>query len=1053
MSAGRRAVAIGSELESAGFFLVRSPALPFDLLPAWADGATVEELRLHLERLVARPDVREAILVAAPAVEARLDAWLAGVISVEEARKLERTLVRYVERMCWRATPFGLCAGTRAGVVGDATRVQLDSQARRTTRLDLEYLSRVAVALAQDPAVQPHLRYRPTACVRFRSDEVFLVGARRADDGEPRAISTRRTAALEHLLRDAEPRTLRERIDDLCAAQPGLDRDEAEQLVSSLVRSDVLVDELDLPIVDADPLQHLLDRLSTVEAAQAARTALLAARDRLAALDAADGPIGRRAYEEVAEALSTLPVAPSPSPSLDRVFQVDLRLGAAHAELDRLVVAEALSGATALVRLMAGENPSLTAFRARFTARWDEQEVPLVEALDEQTGIGFDPAASTLAEAPPLLRDLQAGAAAADADEPFGPWQRWLVQQVIQAAESGAVEIAVPDAALALGRQRAPRGDSFAVVGTLHAEDETAVGEGRFRFHLQRVAGPTGASLLARFCAHDPELARRVRALTDREAALAPDAIVAEVVHAAHPRMGNVVSRPTLRAFEIPLLGSSAATGVTRLPLDDLLISARDGQVRLRSRRFGKCVLPRLTFADNTRLPGLPVYRFLAAVAEADGDSAVWSWGPLAHLPRLPRVVHGRCILQLARWRLDAAETERLAQLDEAGRTEALRRRRLPRWVMLRDRDRALPVDLSNPLSVDAFLHVARGADAVVEEMFPGPGGPFIAGPDGRHAHELILPFLRKAPRARTQVPARAEAPSSERLRFPGGDWLYAKLYCEPDAADRVLRDVVLPLVDGAGGAVDRWFFLRYGDPDCHLRVRLHGAPEALREVVLPSLAQLATKARGWIRRVALDTYDPEWERYGGAANAADVERLFCHDSAAALSLAVVYARDADARWRLALAGMHRLARRLVADDAERIEIVAAAREALAGEAGLVGRAGRVLGDRFRTEQAALFALLGRDLADGHPLLLGLDILDERDANLEPVAAALTERLARDTSWPRLVRSLLHLHVNRVLPSHHRLQEAFLYDFLERVLRAEHARAQSHRRRAEGGTP
>ena len=1049
-------LAIDSLFEVADFFVLRSPTLPFDLLTDWAaaapDPGTTNDQRIGLGRLIGRADVREALLLAAPAVESLIDDWAAGRLPDEEARKLERTLVRYLERMCWRSTPFGLFAGTALGIVGDATRIALGPRERRKrfTTLDTEYLSALAVALARDPKLRPALRYRPTACLHFRGDQIVFIGARRDGSGSSRPIIAPRTPELERILRAAkEGATFQQLEDELCAAPAGIVRADAERLLESLVRGDVLVDDLDLPVVGADPLDYLIDRLERTEEVRGVRRLLVQVREQLSLLDAEaqSTPASRQQYRCVAELLAPLPNPPS----ISRLFNVVLRHATSEAALDRRVIRQVLAGAKAQCILMPNASETLDAFRRTFVARYDRQEVPLMAALDEITGIGFDLAGSTMISTPPLLRDLEPIPGAPAERVRWGGRERWLAQKVMEAARSGSDEITVADELLSsLDSLQLPEADSFAVIGSLHARDEQAIKDGQYRFHVRRVVGPTAASMLSRFCANDLELTERVRALTAREAELASDAIIAEVVHVAHPRMGNVAWRPALRQFEIPLLGSSASAGAVRLSPDDLTVSVRGHEVRLHSRRWRKRVLPRLTYSDNAQLAGLPVYRFLASIARSEGVFSEWSWGPLMHLRELPRVVYARCILALARWRFDAAETKRLVELTHQERAAELERmrsaRRLPRWVTLVDRDRGFPVDFTNPLSVEAFLHLVRGTDAVVEEMFPGPGSPLIAAPDGRHAHELIVPFLRKEPRP-SSMSSRLSvvAGPRDRLRLPASDWLYAKLYCEVGAADRVLRDVVLPIVQQTEGAWSRWFFLRYGDPDWHLRLRFQGDPEALRKAVLPALNRLASSAAHarWIHRLTLDTYDPEWERYGGPATMPLVEQVFQRDSEAALALSVVYANDAQARWQLTLSGMHRLLYRFCAADDERLEIARHAAQRSAREAGLVGRASRALGRRFRDERAGLCELLETELPAQHRLRVGVDILDERDASLAPVAAELLPLFAGEEEFAtkgRVIESLLHLHANRVLPSHHRLQEAFLFDFIERLLRAEKAR-------------
>src|SRR5207248_587833 len=63
--------------------------------------------------------------------------------------------------------------------------------------------------------------------------------------------------------------------------------------------------------------------------------------------------------------------------------------------------------------------------------------------------------------------------------------------------------------------------------------------------------------------------------------------------------------------------------------------------------------------------------------------------------------------------------------------------------------------------------------------------------------------------------------------RFPpGSEWLYAKLYAGNSSVDQILAGLVAGVVSGFAGAFDLWFFLRYADPDWHLRLRFHGVPE-----------------------------------------------------------------------------------------------------------------------------------------------------------------------------------------------------------------------------------
>ena len=78
----------------------------------------------------------------------------------------------------------------------------------------------------------------------------------------------------------------------------------------------------------------------------------------------------------------------------------------------------------------------------------------------------------------------------------------------------------------------------------------------------------------------------------------------------------------------------------------------------------------------------------------------------------------------------------------------------------------------------------------------------------------------------------------SERSFPPGSVWLYAKLYTGRATTDALLREGLGPLVRSLRerGVIEGWFFIRYGDPDWHVRLCFHGTPERLRGEALPAV-------------------------------------------------------------------------------------------------------------------------------------------------------------------------------------------------------------------------
>jgi lantibiotic biosynthesis protein len=1016
-----------ASLTASGFFVLRAPLLPVEELDRLrADPA-------YWRILVARPEVREALHLASPGLMQRLAAG-------EPDARVVASVTAYLVRMCTRATPFGLFASCAVGAVTDTTTLAVDGPegTARHSRPDTEVLATLVERLLADPSTRHAMMVEPNSS-RYHAAGAMRIIENRLREGRRthHLVVIEDDAPLRCALDAASGGCLVDKVAEAVQAETGVGLDEAREYVNALVEAHVLTPVAEPAVTGPEPLAHVLSSLSGPDFATTSE-ALERVSDELARLDAAGLGNPPSAYDTVAASLLELAGGGDSA----RLIQVDLHRAGSGLTLGRDTVKLLAKGVDLLHRVSAGgEDQLLRRFKTDFAARYEDREIPLMEALDEEMGVGFDRSPHPAADESPLLASLDLGGMARQ--YAFTARDAALLDLLMRMRDNGARTLELDDGRVArlASATPLPLPDALAVFANVLDDG----------VEIQSVSGPSGAELLGRFCHGDQRMHDAVRAHLRAEEAHAPGVVFAEIIHLPEGRVGNVLARPVLRDYELVLLGRSGAPADRQLSVDELTVRLDGDRVVLYSPRLGAEVRPRLTTAHNTAWRGFGVYRFLAALQnDRVAGGFAWDWGALASAPTLPRVTAGKLVLARARWRLSAEELKTVTGSDPAAGWAALSRDRgLPGELLIADGDNRLYVDTASPALAATAAKVLRGrSQAVVEEVLPSA---VAAGPQGRFANEVIVPFLRSGePAATAQKPWR---PTDVRRSFvPGSEWLYVKAYTGTASADRILTDAVSPVVAKLrdDGMIDRWFFLRYADPDHHLRLRLHGEPAALREHALPLVTDALAPhlGDGTVWKVSTDTYEREVERYGGDAGIDLAERIHAADSDAVLQVLGMLDSDTygesapGARWKLCLYATDRLLADAGLDVQQRRDWAKSGAAGYRPEYPNAPNLDPGIGQRWRSERADVTALL--DDTSEHlcePARLVFRQRSDLTAPLLDELAARSRRGELTQSYHHLLHSFSHLNAVRLLRSAARTHELILLSFLDRHYASQIARA------------
>ena len=453
----------------------------------------------------------------------------------------------------------------------------------------------------------------------------------------------------------------------------------------------------------------------------------------------------------------------------------------------------------------------------------------------------------------------------------------------------------------------------------VHAASTQDLDQGRFTLHVtgvSRAAGTVAGRFLNLLDAVDRD---RMLAAYAAVSGVHRDSVLAQLSSTPlYVGSENVTRAPQAAGLLISLGEYRTAISAHQIPVSDLAVTADALRLHLVSLSRGQPVHTMLPSAVDLTIHTHPLARFLleAPVALAAPCTA-FDWGAASVLPFLPALRHGRTILSPARWTLSAADLpDRATPWPPWEHALAGWRNHngLPGYVLAGDGDRCIALDLSEP-SHRALLRaeIDRGGRARLR-VAPEPGD---LGWAGGHPHEIAFPLSVPSP---VIAPVRWRGGVTHRGHghLPGCDGrLYLKLYGPRDLQDAVLARLprrTARLGDGAS-----WWFIRYEDPEPHLRLRITlgtGGIGAAAGQVGAWTSEL--RDHGLVTQVIWDTYYPETARFGGEAAMGAAEEFFAADSAAAVAQGTAAARKSGPDLRaLTAASMTEIVRGATGADAE----------------------------------------------------------------------------------------------------------------------------------------
>lgn len=567
---------------------------------------------------------------------------------------------------------------------------------------------------------------------------------------------------------------------------------------------------------------------------------------------------------------------------------------------------------------------------------------------------------------------------------------------------------------------------------------------------IENAGGVTATSLIGRFTPFDESFKSLAAGIVDAEIAANPDVIFAEIAHVCNLHTANINIREHIYHYEIPVLTESAVSSDRQIPLSDLLVAVVDDQVMLFSKTQKKRIIPRLSSAFSYTRNNLAIFQFLCDL-QSQGVQPYFRLDLAELFPDLkyyPRVEYHSTILCPEKWHLSTAEFDAVMGTDGILRMEEFVKVKnkwaLPRWISLVNHDQQLVFDLEVNEQVSFFLQNIKTYSVVeLREVIAETSDDACCVNDHGQplAGQFIAALLNDARTYQPKTILSSSKHNRQRNTNSGNDWVYFKLYCHPVQVFQLLGSDIKRFIQMLfqKGLIMDWFYVLYPDPDYHIRLRFRVGKQ--------SAGNLVAELRGFLNKLLgrkmlnnfeMCVYEPEIERYGGTL-IRRFEDIFCRSSRLVVEyfdmwhnsgdLDMVITAFMDMRSLMDGAGMH---------GQNRLTFLERVNASFATEFSMDHQLKVALDQKYRQIESGLVRRLDKIRQKSNSLIT------ESTAFLQSVEALFSRNKKKDPEvriqW---LGDIIHMHLNRLFIEEERKQEFIMYHILLKYERTQQKQKKS----------
>ncbi len=900
------------EYRAKDFIMIRVPLLSEEFLNFVLNESVNKENKLM--ELVENNIFMEAIQIASPDLYHMIVANKKNEQNSIMNQKILNSLCKYAVRASSRTTPFGLFCGFCVGTFGDKTLLILNNKnnaLEKRARADAEWIDNIIVKLEKNKKFMKKIRvFKNTVLYRkgHRLINPYLSNENiKKNTAVDISSSIRYSEQVEQALELCKSGITFEDLEtEMCKRYSKTDHMIIETFLWGLLENGYIISELRMPKANINAIKYLSEIIKRTSLEGELLIDLLEIQKMMEAYCRTCVGEGIYLFDKLQDKMKGVL-------ENSNYMQVDLKTNMNNPQVSLEIKKECENIANKLAKIsgyLEGNN-NINDYKKEFLERYSTyMEVPLLELLDPELGLGA-PAGYIYPNSSRNMNGKNNDYFAKATND----LKQYLIDKISYSAYTSTPNIEFTDNDVVFTDEdidyidhilekykKNVLPDSFEMNFFIFASDEKEIEKGNYKIGIgPNVGSDRAGRIWGRFAdmlsvdekkKYD-DLYYRLKDSFEENYELIE--IQEEPLSS---RVGNIILNCNCSEYQTTI-GCIGNEEKKNLELSDIVVGVdiKSNDFYLRSKSLNKRV-KFITFNMLNTLVESNMCRFVREIS-SNRDSCVSRLVDglfLQGYTYLPRIIYNNVILSPKSWRFAIdPNIDYKNFLKEFNQWRS--KWKLPNIIYEKHFDDLFLINLSDSSQMhNLYLDLIKNRSLVFVDY--GMKELLVKDSSGKKYYsEFVIPFIKENKLCyenkslnttnvlkTTSDYIRNKAINSfndnERVVTPGfDDWWYLKLYCEHQNADTYLCDNILPWCEKhiSQGDIIQFFFIRYADPEFHIRLRIKLSGNLYMDVIEPWIRDL--KSKTGIGNISIHSYERELERYGGNLSYSSVEDYFFWDS------------------------------------------------------------------------------------------------------------------------------------------------------------------------------